>query len=85
MNTIKRYLGVIWMLLGPASIVYGIMQAMAELSPSAKTPPTQETYTFWIIIIAIFVPIAVGMSLMGYYAWHGDYDHLDEERGIPEN
>jgi len=64
------------MLLGPASIFYAITQAANELSSNAKTPPTQETYTFWIIIIAIFVPIAVGMSLMGYYAWQGEYDRL---------
>ena len=76
MNNIKRYLGLVWMVLGPAGIVFGVQQAMRELSASAATPPTQETYTFWIIILAIFVPIAVGMSLMGYYAWQGDYDEL---------
>ncbi len=84
MNAIKRYLGIVWILLGPASIVFGILQAAKELSPNAQTPPTQETYTFWLIVLIIFVPIAAGMSLMGYYAWHGDYDHLDEERGIFE-
>lgn len=80
MNNLKRYAGIIWMLLGPASVIYAIIHASAELSPNAETPPTQETYTFWIIIIAIFVPIAAGISLMGYYAWQGDYDHLEEER-----
>ena len=80
MNAVKRYLGIVWMLLGPASIFYALTHALAELSPRAKTPPTQETYTFWIIIIAIFLPIAAGISLMGYYAWQGDYDHLEEER-----
>jgi hypothetical protein len=77
MNTIKRYLGLLWMILGPLSIVFGVMQATKELSAKAIVPPTQETYTFWIIILAIFVPIAAGMSLMGYYAWQGDYDKLD--------
>lgn len=76
MNSIKRYLGIIWMILGPASIIYGVIQAAAELSPSAKTAPTQETYTFWIIILIIFIPIAAGISLMGYYALQGDYDRL---------
>jgi hypothetical protein len=82
MNSIKRILGLVWMVLGPASIVFGAMQALRELSPQAAVPPTQETYTFWIIILAIFVPIAAGMSLMGYYAWQGDYDRLEEERGM---
>jgi hypothetical protein len=81
MNRLKRYLGIIWILLGPACIVFAIRQALLEVSPGAKTPPTQETYTFWIIIIAIFVPIAIGMSLMGYYALQGDYDKLETERG----
>jgi hypothetical protein len=82
MNSIKRILGLVWMVLGPAGIIFGVMQAMRELSPNAAVPATQETYTFWIIILAIFVPIAAGMSLMGYYALQGDYDHLDEERGV---
>ncbi len=79
MNVIKRYFGIIWILLGPASIIYGIIQAAAELSPNAKTPPTQETYTFWIIILIIFIPIAAGISLMGYYALQGDYDRLPKD------
>lgn len=78
MNNLKRYFGIVWMLLGPASIIYSVMRAATELSSDAKTPPTQETYTFWIIIITIFVPIAIGMSLMGYYAWQGDYDRTGE-------
>jgi len=82
MNAIKRILGLLWIVLGPASIIFGVMEAMKELSPNAPVPPTQETYTFWIIILAIFVPIAAGMCLMGYYALQGDYDHLDEERGV---
>jgi hypothetical protein len=76
MNNLKRYLGIVWMLIGPASIAFGVQQALRELSASAATPPTQETYTFWIIILSIFVPIAAGISLMGYYAWKGDYDQL---------
>lgn len=82
MNAVKRILGLVWMVLGPASIVFGVIEAMKELGPNAATPASQETYTFWIIILAIFIPIAAGMSLMGYYAFQGDYDHLEEERGM---
>ena len=34
--------------------------------------------TIWIIIIAIFTPIALGFMIFGYYSIKGEYDHLEE-------
>lgn len=32
----------------------------------------------WIIIIAIFTPIAIGLMIFGYYSLKGEYDKLPE-------
>ncbi len=32
----------------------------------------------WIIIITIFTPIAIGLTIFGWYAWKGEYDKLPE-------
>ena len=33
----------------------------------------------WIIIIAIFSPIVIGLVIFGWYALKGEYDHLPED------
>src|SRR5207253_8572292 len=32
----------------------------------------------WIIIIAIFTPVAIGLMIFGWYATKNEYDHLPE-------
>lgn len=75
MNNLKRYLGVIWMLLGPAAIVFLIVQAEKKLSlPKA----TADEWVQWSIIILVFTPVAIGMMIFGWYAWKNEYDHIEE-------
>ncbi|MBK9458251.1 MAG: hypothetical protein KA783_12545 [Chitinophagales bacterium] len=74
MNSIKRLLGIIWAALGPLTIGGFVMRALQEIGEK----PTQENYIFWIIIITIFTPIALGFMIFGYYSLKGDYDHLEE-------
>ena len=71
MDTLKRFLGLIWMLLGPATIlilVIGALQNIGEGSGDIHKPLP------WIIIIGIFTPIAIGLMIFGWYAWKGNYD-----------
>jgi fatty acid desaturase len=72
MNRIKRYLGIVWMLLGPALIVLLIYSALLNID-TAGTKEINKPIP-WIIIIAIFTPIAIGLSIFGWYAWKGEYD-----------
>ena len=72
MEGLKRLLGVVWLLLGPGSIGLLFWRATVEISEK----PTQENWIFWGIIITIFLPIALGMSMFGYYAMKGYYEHL---------
>jgi flagellar basal body-associated protein FliL len=32
----------------------------------------------WIIIIAIFTPIAIGLMIFGWYAFKGEYDRVPQ-------
>jgi hypothetical protein len=70
-DQIKRYLGLIWMVLGPAAIVLLVFSAFQHIHIAkgdiGKPLP-------WIIIISIFTPIAIGLTVFGWYGWKGEYD-----------
>lgn len=72
MNRLKRSLGIVWMLLGPALIITLIYSAFLNID-TAGTKEINKPVP-WIIIIAIFTPIAIGLSIFGWYAWKGEYD-----------
>lgn len=70
MNTIKKVAGIIWIVFGPAAIWYLIKTAITEISKK----PEMDTKIQWAIFITVFIPIAIGMVLFGYYALRGEYD-----------
>jgi hypothetical protein len=72
MNTIKRFLGLLWILAGPVAMVYLIMTAAAEISKK----PAMETKIQWTVFILVFLPIAAGLVLFGVYALRGEYDEV---------
>ncbi len=88
MNGIKKLLGVIWMLAGPAVIIFMVGQAlqkihMASQKIEAATSLAEKSAAAagkinieiqWFIIILIFVPIAFGLMIFGYYALKGEYN-----------
>ena len=74
MNNIKRILGIVWMLLGPAVIYMLVNGAIANIDPAGKKDINNPV--IWIIIIAIFTPIAIGLMIFGWYAFKGEYDRL---------
>jgi hypothetical protein len=77
MNQIKRILGIVWMLLGPAAIFYLIKTAASEIIKK----PTTDTKIQWGVFVVVFVPIAIGMVIFGYYAFKGEYERLPESSG----
>ncbi|MFC0774664.1 DUF6814 family protein [Terrimonas alba] len=79
MNTLKKYLGIIWLLLGPIVIYFLISGAISNIDPAGKKDINNPV--IWIIIIAIFTPIAIGLMIFGWYAFKGEYDHLPEDSG----
>jgi purine-cytosine permease-like protein len=72
MNALKKYLGIVWMLLGPIGIVYLVRTALSEIAKK----PVLDTKVQWAVFIGIFIPIAMGMVLFGWYAFRGEYDRI---------
>lgn len=90
MNQLKRYLGYIWMILGPAVMVFMVWQAadkiglaqsqvsvaVGEAAKDLARSNAVNTILQWSIIILVFLPVAYGMIIFGRYAASGEYDHL---------
>jgi hypothetical protein len=74
MNAIKRILGVVWLLLGPAVVYFLVSGAIVNIDPAGNKDINNPV--IWIIIIAIFTPIAIGLMIFGWYAFKGEYDQL---------
>ena len=76
MNVVKKYLGIIWLLLAPVVIYFLVTGAIANIDPAGTKDINNPI--IWIIIIAIFTPIAIGLMIFGWYAFKGEYRHLPE-------
>ncbi len=74
MNLIKRMAGIIWMAIAPVAIYFLVDTAIAEM---AKKPDV-GTKVQWIVFIIIFLPIAIGLMIFGWYAFKNEYEHLPE-------
>jgi hypothetical protein len=74
MNQIKKYLGIVWMILGPLVAFFLIKTALGQI----EAKHTIDTKIQWGVFVFIFLPIAAGMVIFGYYALQGEYDHLPE-------
>ena len=64
------------MLIAPAVIIFLVVGAIHNIN-STGTKDINKPVP-WIIIIAIFTPIAVGLMIFGYYSLKGEYDKLPE-------
>ena len=76
MNKIKKYLGIVWLILAPAVIWLLVNGAILHVDPAGKKDINNPV--IWVIIIAIFTPIAIGLMIFGWYALKGEYQHLPE-------
>ena len=78
MNSVKRWLGIVWMLLGPVTIFYLLKTAATEIAKK----PVIDTKIQWAVFVIIFIPIAIGMIIFGYYSFKGEYDRLPENSKV---
>lgn len=74
MNNIKKWLGIVWMIMGPVTVFYLIKTAASEIGKN----PVSSTIIQWSVFVIVFLPIAIGLIIFGYYAFKGEYDHLPE-------
>lgn len=72
MNQLKRYLGILWMILGPAAIFFLLQAAFTNIDSAGKADINNPLP--WIIIIAVFTPIAIGLTVFGWYCWKGEFN-----------
>lgn len=75
MNTIKKYLGFVWIALAIVAILFLVQSATHNIKPDGVLDINKPMP--WIIIIIIFTPIATGLALFGWYALKGEY--VDEK------
>lgn len=79
MNILKKYLGLLWIILGPVLLFLLIKSASDNIDTQGKEDINNPVP--WIIIITVFTPVAIGISIFGYYAWKGEYDReFQDER-----
>ncbi len=67
-------MGVVWMLLGPVAIFFLVNTALAEIAKK----PVIDTKIQWGVFVVVFIPIAIGLMIFGYYAYKGEYDQIPQ-------
>ena len=72
MNTLKRISGILWIIAGPLAIFYLAKTALSEINKK----PVIDTKIQWAVFVIVFIPIAIGIIIFGFYAVKGEYDHL---------
>jgi ABC-type polysaccharide/polyol phosphate export permease len=77
MNTFKKLLGYVWMLLSPAIILFLIYEAVVKIAAASEASKA-NTILQWVIILLIFLPITIGFFIFGKYASQNEYEHLPE-------
>lgn len=73
MKSIKRLLGLLWIVIAAVSIVVLLLGAYQNIDLKGTTDISKPLP--WIIIIAIFTPIAIGMGIFGWYAFKGEFEN----------
>ena len=75
MNTLKKLLGYIWMVLSPAIILFLLYEAFVKIGTATEAAKA-NTILQWVIILLIFLPISIGFFIFGKYAAQNEYDQL---------
>lgn len=72
MAQIRRFLGIFLLLIAPV-VIYGLVDgAITHIDPAGKKDINNPI--IWVIIITIFLPVAIGLMIFGWYAFRGEYD-----------
>ncbi|RZL57416.1 MAG: hypothetical protein EOO93_17980 [Pedobacter sp.] len=82
MNTVKKFLGLAWMVLGPIAMVFLFIQAVDKVGLAHSDIERTNTILQWGIILFIFFPISLGLMIFGFYAWKGEYETVESSEKI---
>lgn len=69
MEKIKRLMGIVWIAMGPLAILFLVRTAISEF----EKKPVIDTVIQWGVFVVVFIPIAIGLMIFGYFAFKGDY------------
>jgi len=75
MNTLKKYLGIAWILLGLAAGYYLIV---SQAIPKFESPKPEDKIPALIYAFILTPIIAIGLCIFGYYSLQGEYDTLED-------
>jgi len=81
MNSIKKYLGLVWIALA----IYSYSILLKTAIERIKLVPTTDTIIQWSIFAIIFLPIALGFVMFGWMALKGAYDSLPASSNAVED
>ena len=76
MDRLKKYLGLVWMAIGPVLFFMLLIAAYNNINGHVKGDISSPVP--WIIILVIFLPIAAGLSIFGWYAFKKEFDDIDD-------
>jgi len=79
MNQLKKMLGGLWILVGIGLLVLLVGGAATNIDVHGSRDINNPV--IWVIIIAIFTPISIGLVIFGLYAIRGEYTRLPENSG----
>ncbi|MCZ4223868.1 DUF6814 family protein [Pedobacter rhodius] len=82
MNALKKFLGLVWMILGPVAMTFLFIQAIDKVSLAHTEVERTNTLLQWAIILFIFFPISLGLMIFGFYAWKGEYENLENSQKV---
>lgn len=74
MSQLRKLFGILWIAIGPAAIWRLIRTAAAEIQKN----PVIDTKIQWGVFVVVFIPIAMGLVIFGWYALKGEYEELPE-------
>lgn len=74
MKKIKRVLGLLWMIIGPIFFILLVISAFQNIQQDGSGDISNPVP--WIIIITVSAPIAIGLTIFGWYSWKGEYDNV---------
>ncbi|MES2417544.1 MAG: hypothetical protein V4541_05120 [Bacteroidota bacterium] len=78
MNALKKALGIVWIIFGPAAVIFMFFQAWDKVGKAPAGIAQTNTALQWGIILLVFIPIAIGLVIFGKYALTGEYKKLPE-------
>jgi len=81
MDQARKLLGLLWMALAPAALGLLLYAAFKNINGAAKGDITNPVP--WIIVIAVFTPIVIGLMIFGWYCWKGEYNQTNKDLDKP--